>query len=136
MEAAGCRVGTSVPTRHGLSHYSMKAPLGDAIVVVVVLVVVVVVGGAVVVVGGAVVVVVVGAVVVVVLVLVVVVPVPNTACQASASCWPVPLGRATIDDVVSSSTRLLVPAGAGRPTTAWRRWRCARARGEHPAASD
>src|SRR5262245_41063705 len=107
-----------------------KARLGEPYIVVVVVVlvvvvmttpvveVVVVVGAAVVVVGGAVVVVVLGAVLVVVLVLVVVVPAPNTACQASANAWPLWPGRATIDDVASSSTRLLVPAGAGRPTTA------------------
>src|SRR5262249_15954695 len=104
--------------------------LGEPYIVVVVVVlvvvvmttpvveVVVVVGDAVVVVGGRVVVVVLGAVLVVVLVLVVVVPAPNTACQASANAWPLWPGRATIDDVASSSTRLLVPAGAGRPTTA------------------
>src|SRR5262249_35442436 len=101
----------------------MTTPVVEVVVVVGAAVVVVgaavvVVGGAVVVVGGAVVVVVLGAVLVVVLVLVVVVPAPNTACQASANAWPLWPGRATIDDVASSSTRLLVPAGAGRPTTA------------------
>jgi hypothetical protein len=85
---------------------------------VVVVVVVVVVTGTVVVV---VVVVVVTPVVVVVLLVVVVVGVvpPNTACHWSANAWPFsPLIAATIADEASSSTRWLLPAGEGRPTTA------------------